>query len=265
MSLMYSAICVWEMGQVDLARARGQEGVDIARELGQRLGLGQALGLQAMLLLLCGHLEQAASLSEQAISVCEAGDHEMWAAHARIIYGCCISELGDPQRGGDLMDLGYAQWTATGTVITRTFYLALRAPTCALLGRVDQALELINEACRIIAEHGERYYEPEVLRIKAELLLQQQRADEAGNGELADALLLQAQESARELGFPSLGLRVATSLSRRCQEGGNTSAAIAMLQAALAALTQGHDTRDQRIARKLIAQWNDEGTRVQHR
>lgn len=254
MSLMYSAICVWEMGQVDLARRRGQEGVDIAAELGQRLGLGQALGMQAMLLVLCGEFEEAERLSERAIAVCEAGDHEMWAAHARIVYGFCVSERGDPERGRTLMDVGYEQWTSTGTVITRTFYLALRAPTSAVQGRMVEALQLINEACRIVTEHGERYYEPEVLRIKAELLLQQSPVDGTDNEILADALFEQAKASANELGLPSLALRVATSMARRCQQQGRHAAAVDMLSTALSALTEGHDTRDQRVARELLVQ-----------
>ncbi|MES2948041.1 MAG: AAA family ATPase [Pseudomonadota bacterium] len=254
MSLMYSAICLWEMGQVDLARKRGQEGVDIAAELGQRLGLGQALGMQAMLLVLCGELEEAERLSERAIAVCEAGDHEMWAAHARIVYGFCVSERGDPERGRTLMDAGYEQWTSTGTVITRTFYLALRAPTSAVQGRMVEALQLINEACRIVTEHGERYYEPEVLRIKAELLLQQSPVDGPDNGILVDALFAQAKTSAAELGLPSLALRVATSMARRCQQQGRNAAAIDMLNTALSALNEGHDTRDQRVARELLVQ-----------
>jgi class 3 adenylate cyclase/tetratricopeptide (TPR) repeat protein len=254
MSLMYSAICLWEMGQVDLARKRGQEGVDIAAELGQRLGLGQALGMQAMLLVLCGEMEEAERLSEQAIGVCEAGDHEMWAAHARIVYGFCVSERGDPERGRTLMDLGYAQWTSTGTVITRTFYLALRAHASAVQGRRVEALRLINEACRIVTENGERYYEPEVFRIKAELLLWESPVGGTDNEILADALFAQAKTSAKVLGLPSLTLRVATSMARRCQQQGRDAAAIDLLSTALSALTEGHDTRDQKVARELLVQ-----------
>ena len=254
MSLMYSSVCLWEMGQVDLARRRAQEGVDVAERLGQRLGLGQALGMQAMVWLWCGELKEAERISEQAIAICQAGDHEMWSAHARLIHGCCVSELGDPQRGLALMDEAYELWASTGTIVTRTVYLALRAPTCAALGRVDEALQLINEACRIIKEHGERYYEPEVLRIKGELLLLKYPPQDGNIAPLADAAFSDAQASAQVLGYRSLSLRVATSMARRCQQRGETAVAIDLLQNALSVLTEGQATRDQRSACVLLAE-----------
>lgn len=257
MSLMYSAVCLWEMGLADRARCRAQEGVDVAERLGQRLGLGQALGMQAMVLLWCGELEEAERISERAVAVCQAGDHEMWSAHARLIHGSCISELGDPQRGLELMDAAYELWTSTGTIVTRTFYLALRAPTCAALGRVDEAIELIEEACRIIKEHGERYYEPEVLRIKGELLLLKYPPERDGAAPLTDAVFSEARTAAQVLGYQSLSLRVATSMAKRCQQRGESSAAIDLLQNALSILVEGNATRDLRMARELLSQLGD--------
>lgn len=257
MSLMYSSVCLWEMGQVDLAVRRAREGVEVAEDLGQRLGLGQALGMQAMVLMWCGELEEAERISERAIAVCQAGDHEMWSAHARLIHGCCVSELGDPQRGLELMDSAYELWVSTGTIVTRTFYLALRAPACAALGRLDDALQLINEACRIVKEHGERYYEPEVLRIKGELLLLKYPPESDGVASLADGAFSEARTAAQMLGYQSLALRIATSMARRCQQQGETAAAIDLLQNALAVLTEGQATRDQTWARALLAQLGD--------
>lgn len=252
MSLMYSSVCLWEMGQVDLACRRAQEGVDVAERLGQRLGLGQALGMQAMVLMWCGDLNQAERISEQAIAVCQAGDHEMWSAHARLIHGSCVSDLGDPQRGLELMDAAYELWASTGTIVTRTFYLALRATACAALGRVDEAIDLIEEACRIINEHGERYYEPEVLRIKGELLLLKYPPQNDGAAPLADAAFSEARSSAQALGYKSLSLRIAISMARRQSSAGRNAAARDLLRAAMMPLTEGHSTRDHQVARDLL-------------
>jgi predicted ATPase len=207
-----------------------------------------------MVLMWCGELDEAARISERAIQVCEAGGHDMWTAHAQLIHGSCISEQGDPERGLQLMDTGYALWTSTGTIVTRTFYLALRAPAYAAVGRIAGALDLINEACRIVTDHGERYYEAEVLRIKGELLLLQATRQGADSLALADATLAQAQTTALALGYHSLGLRVATSMARRHAQSGDKAAAVRGLQAALTALKEGHATRDQRVAREMLAQ-----------
>lgn len=155
-----------------------------------------------------------------------------------------------------MMDDAYALWTSTGTVVTRTFYLALRANTCATLGRVAEGLALLDEACRIVREHGERYYEPEVLRVKGELLLQGTHGP-ADNFALADSAFVAARNAARTLGYHSLGLRVATSMARRSLQLGQKSAACAMLQHALHAVPEGKATRDQLLARQLLGLASD--------
>ena len=184
----------------------------------------------------------------------------MWAAHARLINGACISELGEPERGLELMNAAYELWTSTGTVITCSFYLALRAATCAVLGRVDEGLVLINEACRLIKVHGERYYEPEVLRIRGELLLLRARSGSSVDIGLADDAFGEAMHSARLLEFRSLELRIATSLARSYLAEGQTDRAVESLQSALDGLVQGFETRDQKVARELLSKLSDGAT-----
>ena len=120
-----------------------------------------------------------------------------------------------------------------------------------------EALQLIDEACRIIKEHGERYYEPEVLRIKGELLLLKYPPESDGSAPLADSAFSDARTAAQMLGYQSLSLRIATSMARRCQQQGETAAAIDLLQNALAVLTEGQATRDHSRARALLAQLVD--------
>ena len=253
MSLMYSSVSLWETGQVDLARQRAQQGVSIAHHLGQRLGLGQALGMQAMVLMWCGEFEQALQTSQQALEICQAGGHDMWKAHARLIHGCCLGELGNPEHGLAMMDAAYALWTSTGTVVTRTFYLALRANACGALGRVAEGLALLDEACRIVREHGERYYEPEVLRVKGELLLLQGAVGHADSFVQADSAFAAARDAAHALGYHSLELRVATSMARRSLQMGRATTAVILLQDALEAVPEGRSTRDQLLAGDLLA------------
>lgn len=253
MGLMYSAIALWETGYADLACRRAQKGVDLAHRLGQRLGIGQALGMQAMVMLWCGEFATALHLCNQAITVCEAGEYAMWTAHARLVKGSCIAELGDAQGACALMEDAYASWTSTGTMLGRSYYLALRAPVSAALGRIDEGLSLIDEAGRIIEQHGERYYEPEVFRIRGDLL-HLKAIDSAEHLQTdADAALAKARDSAYTLGYHALGLRVATSMAQQRQRQGRRNDAAAVLQQALAQLDEGYSTRDQRVARALLA------------
>ncbi len=108
MCRMYAAVCMWETGQVEQALLHAQEGVDAARRIGQRLSLGQALGMQSMVLLWCGEFVRASQISEQAVQVCQAGGHDMWTAHAQMIHGSCTAELGGVAEGIAEMDAAYA-------------------------------------------------------------------------------------------------------------------------------------------------------------
>jgi class 3 adenylate cyclase/tetratricopeptide (TPR) repeat protein len=252
MSLMYSAVGLWEMGFVDTSLTRAREGVQVAERLGQRLGLGQALGMQAMVLLWSGYLTEAESISARAVTVCQAGDHDMWTAHARFIHGRCISELGELQRGLDLMDSAYELWTATGTIVTRTFYLALRADTNGSLGNIDKGLALIDEALELIRTHGERYYEPEALRIKGELLVRKSDGNDQALLNDAEKTLLAAQSCAEQLAYYSLGLRCAISLASLYITRESKDKAIEILNAALNRLQEGGQSRDQQTAKNML-------------
>jgi tetratricopeptide (TPR) repeat protein len=184
MCLMYSSFCAWLQGDAQLASTRAQEAVRVAETLQHRLALGQALGMQAMVALVSGQFQAAHRVSERAVTVCESGDHEMWTAHARFIHGCALVELGELARGCAQMDEADALWAGTGAVLTRTFYLAMRAQAQMKQDRLSEAMILLDDAISLIAKYGERYYEPEVLRMKGELLV---RIDAPGSSALHEA------------------------------------------------------------------------------
>ena len=171
MSLLFSSFANWQLGHTTLALERSEESVVVAEASGQRLGIGQALGMRAMVLLMIGKSQEAQTVSERAITVCEAGEHDMWVAHARFILGSALAETGEPQTGLALMDEADTLWASTGSILTRSFYLSMRAKVNAQLQNHAKAQVLIEEAWGIVNTYGERYFEPEVLRLKAELLL----------------------------------------------------------------------------------------------
>jgi tetratricopeptide (TPR) repeat protein len=207
MCQMYSAYCLWTLGQPEQGLQRVADAVRLAQSLKHRLGIGQALGMQAMIELVSGHTARAFHTSEQAVAVCEEGDHDMWGAHARFILGCAMAGLGEREAGLAMMDAADTLWAATGAMLTRSFYLTLRAQVNAELGHADTAWSLIEEASHIVAHFGERYFEPEVLRVRGELCLAR------GEHQAAKTCFDTALAVAQARGMLSLSQRVQTSLA----------------------------------------------------
>jgi predicted ATPase len=105
----------------------------------------------------------------------------------------------------------------------------------------------LEEAQRFVAEKGERWYEPELLRLQGQLTL-------AAGGARDDAWL--AFEASRAVagarGARSLELRAAIRLARLDAEAGERQRARALLGPIYGWFTEGFETADLIEARTLL-------------
>ncbi len=252
MSLMYSSFCLWELGFPTQALERAEAAVTLAESMKLRLGIGQALGMKAMVQLVCRDAANAKATADRAIEVCEAGQHEMWTAHARFISGAALADLGDLHAGLKIMNEADAQWAATGAILTRTFYLSSRAQAYLSNGEKAEALRLIQEAHSIMTIHGERYWEAEVLRLSAEIHLAS--SSEPTPTQMADAerILKKAIISAQTRQLHSLTLRASSSLAKLYQSQGHLDQAVLVLSPALEMIREGMPSSEVSMARNLL-------------
>lgn len=252
MCLCYSSWALWEMGRADTALQRARRVVDLAEGLNHPFSIGEAHGFLAVAHYFRGEPAAGLAAARRAIAVCEAGGFAVWLAHAKVLHGRLRADAGDIDGGLAEMQQGYAMWAATGAVVTRPFYTVLRAEGLALAGRPDEGLLLLDEAHDLIQRFGERYYEPEVLRAIGVLTW---RSPRRGGAAAAEPWLQQALAAAQAAGLAGLALRAATSLGQLRVAQGRPADAVALLQAALAAVPEGHGTRDRRDADALLADW----------
>ena len=99
---------------------------------------------------------------------------------------------------------------ATGAEIWRPYWLALLAESHGTLGQPEAGLTVLTEALTLADKTGERWYEPELYRLKGALLLQQSSDNQAE----AESCFHHALDIARNQQAKSLELRAATSLAR---------------------------------------------------
>jgi class 3 adenylate cyclase/tetratricopeptide (TPR) repeat protein len=253
MCLCYSAWALWLIGCPDEALRRAVAVVELAEQLQHKFSVGEAYGFRAAVQHFRGENEAALQSAERAIEVCEDSGFVVWLAHARLMHGRIVAELGDRAAGIDEMRQAYDLWAGTGAVVTTPFYLALRAEGLSFDGQAGEGLALLDQALEVIGRSGERYYEAEVRRLYGLLVLQ----DAAKRGQdrrvEAEQWLRGAYDCAQSLRARSLGLRCATSLAELWASGRKRAQAIDVLASACQSMEEGTGTRDVVKARALLA------------
>ena len=117
-----------------------------------------------------------------------------------------------------------------------------------IMGQPAAGLEVLADALTCTDRTGERFYEPELYRLKGALLLQQS----ADNQAEAQTCFHSALDVARIQQARSLELRAAMSLSRLWQQQGKRIEAHALLAAVYGCFTEGFDTANLQEAKALL-------------
>ncbi len=244
MCLCYSAWSLWQLGFPDEALQRVIDVVVLAERLKHKFSLGEGWGFRAAVRHFRGESRAALESAERAIEICEDGGFTVWLAHARVMRGRVVADLGDAAAGIEEMRQGCELWAASGAVVTTPFYLALRAEGLALARRPEEAMALLETALALVERTGERYYEAEIRRLIGLMTLQIAARARRDRSAEAEAWMLQAYECAQARKLASLSLRAATSLAGLWFGQRRHGDAIEVLESALRAIRGGAGTRD---------------------
>jgi predicted ATPase len=116
------------------------------------------------------------------------------------------------------------------------------------LGHPEEGLQALAEACTLVEQQEERWWEAEIYRLRGVLLLRQPGASQAE----AEAWVQRALDVARRQEAKSLELRAAMSLARLWQQQGKRQDAYDHLAPVYGWFTEGFDTADLQEARALL-------------
>ena len=168
--------------------------------------------------------------------------------------GWAIGLGGGAEEGIALTRDGLAAYRAAGNGITQEHMLATLAESLWAAGEHDPALAALEEAASLETSTGETYYEPELHRLRGELLREraQGSADSAALLASAEASVHEALDIARRRGAKSFELRAAMSLCRVRRDPGDATGERRMLADVYGWFTEGLDTPDLRDARILL-------------
>ena len=237
------------LGVLDTASQVATNAVEEARATNQPIALCIALTWEAGLVFLSlGDLAAAERYGEELID--HAHKHALGPFHAAglCVRGSLAARRGDPQRGLDPLHRGLAEMQQSSYLLFYPFFRAELASALAAMGRVDDGLAEIDEAIRFAEATDYRWFMPELLRARGEVLLQQG----PHNQSLAEDCFRNATERARSHGALFWELRAALSTARLRVRQNNHAGAAQVLQPVYDRFTEGFQAADLQAAKALL-------------
>jgi predicted ATPase len=211
------------------------------------------------------------------VGLCKRLGFPLYLGLGRFLRGFARVESGEGEAGLAEMQQAMVELARIGAGLGAPGTLSWLAECLRKVGRYDEALGALGLGVAQAEQQGQHYYDAELHRLRAEILIEQRRVGTAHHSsfvaagqtvgsahptEKAEALFRKALEIARRQEATTFELRAATSLARLWQRQGkreNPSEALAKEGAARALLaplyawfTEGFDTRDLQEAKALL-------------
>lgn len=241
------AVALWQLGHPDQAREHAAAALAGTRALEIPADLARALWYSAIVHMLRGDAAHVRELTGELDDIARGHELRLWRAGGAVLDGWATVWLGDAHAGLARLRDGMARW-AQFAQIGSTFHASVAGDAYLSAGQPTDALAAVEVGLDAVAHGGEHQSEPELLRLRGELLRGDGQAA-AAEQDLTHALDLVTQRQA--LGWR---LRVATSLARLRRDQGRRSEAAALLGCVYDSFTEGLDTRDLRTASTLLAE-----------
>jgi predicted ATPase len=242
---------LWLQGYLDQAEQQARRTLEDAEALGYQPSICEALRLAVCpLAMMDGDLARAArAVTKLGVIANGANCAPFYSVLAR----CLAAKLSIMQGGfaSAVATLRAEFDTANSTAwaIWHPELMGALAEGLAGLGRLGEALATIDQALAKAEAGGERYYVPELLRIKGELLL---RCEGKPLAVMAEQCFEQALVTAREQEALFWELRTALSLGRLRLRQRRPDRARQILAAVYDGFTEGLDRTDLKVAKRLL-------------
>jgi predicted ATPase len=247
-ALVTFARVLWLSGSPDRALEIAREAIREAARESKPLNICYALLYTAPVFLWCGQLDSARDGLEQLMA------HPNWHALPSLratglaMKGELLIDLGDIERGTALLSEALELLRADRQSVLVARAACGLARGLAASGQLGEARSVISEAIANALHNREVLQLPELLRIKATILLSTPGLHSAD----AEDCLLQSLDCARQQSAKSWELRTALTLARVRAGQGNREQARQLLAPLYEQFTEGFETGDLRAAREFL-------------
>ena len=220
-----------------------RKGLTLARGLDHPPTLAQALWFVAELHQIRREPAKVEESVNEVLPLLAIHGSAVGVANATMLRGWARVMQGDTDHGIVLMQEGLVNWRKTGSKFHVPYRLARAAEAHLIAGRTDDGLRLIDEADR---DSGDVWFEPELDRLKGELLFS------IGEAEAAEIYLHRALEAAHAQEARLLELRAAMSLAKLLEARGRRLEAEELVAPIYYQFDEGRETADLWDAKKWL-------------
>jgi class 3 adenylate cyclase/predicted ATPase len=253
-SLCFDGIALWLLGLPEQAQARIQQALTLARALDHPFSLAWCLSHFALYHTMRRDYAGASATIAEAIPLCIENDIRFYEQMNRTYGGIALALQG---KFGELKAIQPPTSTSreSDSVLSETYMSSALAEAFAKRGKLDRAEALLARASTCLDRNQERYVEPEIERIRGQLVLRRAESaltDKESSYEAAEHAFRRAMEIADEAGTKSLQLRAAISLARLFILRRNTTEAERVLRQSYDCFAEGFDTPDLVEAKTIL-------------
>lgn len=245
----FLARILWLQGSADSAMSLVKSIVDGAQSGDDVLSLCQVLVQAACpLALFVGDLPRVERYVSTLIENAGRQGLEFWQAFGHCFQSVLFIRRGEVDRGLASLGASLEQLRGIRYGVYYAVFLGEYADALRRIGRAVEGLAAIDEALERCERNEERWYLPELLRIKGELVVQQS----ASAPHQAEACFRESIGWARRQKTSAWELRTATSLARWLNAQGRRAEARDCLLPVYGRFSEGLETADLRAARGLL-------------
>ena len=169
--LSHLSVSLLSRGLLDAASRMAMRAIEEARGTNQPVASCLALACAAgFIFLSLGELDVAGRCCDELIDHAYKHGLRPYDAVGLCVRGSLAVRQGDPTTGIDALRRGLAETRETSNLLFYPYFLTELAVALGTIGRIDDGLAEIGTALRVATELGSRWFIPEILRVKGELL-----------------------------------------------------------------------------------------------
>ncbi len=240
---------LWLLGFPAQAAQRAEQTIRAAERMDDPASTVVVLAWGASIFLWTGDLRRAEECIGSCIALAESHSLTPLVAVGRAREAELMIRQDDAKSGVEKMIQSLRQIHAVRyELITTEFDISL-AQGLGAIGRLAEAISMVDETVQRVEANGDAAYMPELLRVKAGLLLATPRPDVAE----AETLFMRSLELSRRQGARAWELRTAVDLAALPGGQGRRESGRALLRPLFEQFTEGLHTADLKNAEGLLA------------
>lgn len=237
---------LWLEGYPDRAVMVANQAVQLAEAANHPVTLCVTLIWAASVFLWVGDLDSAEEYIERFSAQADRHSLAPYQAAALGFQGELLVKRRDPETGIRLLRGSLERLQALRYQLVTTAFNSTLAEGLATMGQLQSSLRVIDHAIASVERNGDLSYLPELLRIRGNTLM-------ACVASQVEQCFLRSLEIARRQSARAWELRTTTSLARFFANQNRNGEARALLASVHGRFTEGFETRDYRVAERLLA------------